>query len=129
MAVNIHIQNLNVTPEVFSSVVKDQLAAGADPEVLRDLGYTDVPEGVDTAQEPPPEPDEARYASLEERFNQDSINATARANYLVEVIKHSAPARKMQGFQTNHHRRPRTPAGVDAKHHSEKVMASDSLKS
>jgi hypothetical protein len=143
MAINISIGNidrLNIAglPDV---TFLEQLR-GVDPAVLGDIGYgpTADPATVDEAlaqQESPTEPrsdtvteaETIRYQAIAERYEESAVAATARRNFLRNVVMHADKTRMLEGFQTNHQRRPDNLGAASSKQHGEFVMAEESLRS
>jgi len=111
-----------------AALLGEQIEAGASREALEDIGYKDVPDEIEV---PEASDDEivVHYQTPEERNDEDAINATARANFLRNLIKHADKARRFEGLQTNHQRRPKNLKKVNAIQHNEKVMATESLQS
>jgi hypothetical protein len=105
MAINIHIETLNVTPDVFTSVIGEQLRSGADPEVLRDMGYS-VPEGASAKTSAPAEPrtaqeEEERLQALAETVvAEDHIKPHTRKAHLYKAIDTAAKLRRIRAGVT-----------------------------
>lgn len=118
--VNITIQSADLATSLITDLttaMTEQVNAGVDPETLEDIGYTGVPDEAT-----------AEHIKDEDRLEQDEINATTRRNFLRNVVLHADKARRLEGFQTNHQRRPRGPKRVNAAQNSELVKASQSLE-
>ena len=112
MAVSIHVEHLYIGADAAGQVLM-----GADPEVLRDLGFNDVPDVVPT-EEPMSDEDRAEvYASqaeeFERRVSEEDAAQLARRNFLEKVVFHVDRARSYGGFQTNLRRRPRDESRID----------------
>jgi hypothetical protein len=135
MGVNIHIENVYITPDALGFLKDEEPAASvatAAPEGLGHYGDVDEPEVAESQQEvsdtPISEEDQERFQAIADRFTEDEIATTSRVNFLRNVAYHASPARKMEGFQTNHQRRPRELGAVSTKQHGEKEMARESLE-
>jgi hypothetical protein len=122
MAVTINIGNIEAVHiaspiDDIAAQLLEQISAGTDPEALRDIGYQGVPdEGV------------ASHMAEEAQLDQAAIDATSRRNFLRNVVGHADKARGMEGFQTNHQRRPDRPKQVNSKEHTELKLAEESLQ-
>jgi len=143
MAINISIGNidhLNITG-VPDATFLEQLR-GVDAVTLGDLGYgpTADPAAVEEALAQPESPTEpqsdtvteaeaVRYQTIVERYEESAVAATARRNFLRNVVMHADKARGLEGFQTNHQNRPDNITTASSKQHGEFVMAEESLRS
>jgi hypothetical protein len=123
------VENLHIGSGVQLGGVMDEVARGASPEALRDMGH-DVPEDVDTptlVAETPIEEDLDRLESLEEQSRQDAVNANSRRNYLFQLIKEVGRQRKMEGFSANHERLPDDRATVEDRNYDVQKQAKVTL--
>jgi hypothetical protein len=144
MTGDVRIQNLNIgnvfvmpdavpgaMPDSLIEFLKDQIRAGADPAIMGEDGYPTVSEDVAQADDPPtPEEQDELDRNRAERYimEQAEVDVVARANHLRNVVHHVTPARKLEGFQTNHERSPRKRSTVDKKQAEELKLAEISLK-
>jgi hypothetical protein len=127
MSLSIHIEHLYIGADAAGQVL-----AGADPDVLRDIGYTDVPDAVQPEEPMSDEEQAATYArraeDFERRVSEEKVTLNARRNFLRNVVRHVDRARRLEGFQTNHMRRPDDQETVDTIQAESLQMASESLE-
>lgn len=133
MAINIHIENIYITPDVLKPPMDEQLpnetvTTGSEGlDQYGDIHGPETAEGRET-QAPSSSDNQKQDKTIAERYTQDEISTTARVNFLRNVSRHASPARKLEGFQTNHQRRPRKLGAVNSKQHGEREMARESLE-
>ena len=139
MAINlridkIDIHNLNVVAspdeaKTFGSIVS-QILAGASPDVLRDYGYSDDPDEIETPETIAPEDQDALYVARAEQYllSQRDVDSTTRSNHLRNLVANVDLARKREGFQTNHERQPRQRKKLDTRQAEAQLKAAESLE-
>jgi hypothetical protein len=136
---NVHIGNAffgsdvipGAIPEDIARLLREQLAAGADPAIMGENGDPVSPDAVFEPDDvPTPEQQEEIDQERAEHFllEEAAINAVARVNYLRNVEHHVSKARKLEGFQTNHERLPRKRPAVNKKQAEELELARTSLE-
>lgn len=106
----VNIGTMQVGPEGLGDFLQAQVDAGADPEIMKDTGYTEVPEPSEP--EPAPTPDEQaeidqdRAERIDDMITDEMIAAFMRSDSLHLLIKEVDRSRNMEGFQENHERQP-----------------------
>jgi hypothetical protein len=138
--VHISIGDISIAPEAagdipedfqgFFDVLREQIRIGAVPKIMGEDDYPVPGEVTEPDDMPTPEEqDEIDHVMAEEYvMKQAAIDSIARANHLRNVVSHVTPARKLEGFQTNHERNPRKRSAVNAKQAKELTMAETSLQ-
>lgn len=125
----IHIERLYLGPGA-AGLVEDELAAAREAAAAPPAGPPPPEAEVAPAPSAPPagESQTAAETAIADRYTTAEVNVTARANLLRNVVHHVDRARRLEGFQTNHQRRPRVPRQVNARQHAEYAMAKESLE-
>ena len=134
--VNIETVAVYVAPEAWSDIPNDVLEflrreseRAGNPGTMSDIGYGEVPETAERADEPPTAEEQVEAdAATAERVTREMVADIARSNHLRNAVHHMDSARKLEGFQTNHERHPRKRAAVDTKQAKELVKAGESLQ-
>jgi len=129
MAVTINIERLFISPESTQTVLKG-LDQTVNPETPAGPEAPTIPavEGAVQPEPPTTEPGERETETPAGQNSQEDIDATARRNFLRNTVMHADRGRKLEGFQTNHQRRPRRLNQASRAQHGESVMAKESLQ-
>ena len=129
MAVTINIERLYISPEGTQTVLEG-LDRAVSPEAPAgpEAPTIATAEGAVQPESPTAEPGEAETDVPTGQASQEDIDATARRNFLRNTVMHADRARRLEGFQTNHQRRPNRLKQASKAQHRESTMAQESLE-